>query len=109
MVAEWTRAHQRDELIETLLEHGVPCAPVRSIEEVAADPEVERRKMLIDKEYPTRGRIRVMGSPLKLSDGDYDSTSIAPPPALGQHTDQVLAMLGIGSQERERLRREGVL
>jgi CoA:oxalate CoA-transferase len=109
MVAEWTRAHQRDDLIEMLLEHGVPCAPVRSIEEVAADPEVERRKMLIDKEYPTRGQIRVMGSPLKLSDGDYDSTSIAPPPALGQHTDQVLAMLGIGSQERERLRREGVL
>lgn len=109
MVSEWTRAHQRDDLVEILLKHDVPCAPVRSVEEVASDPELVRRKMLIEKEYPTRGHIRVIGSPLKLSEGDYDSASIAPPPALGQHTEEVLAMVGIESHERERLRREGVI
>ena len=36
---------------------GVPCAPVRTIEELVADPEVARRGMLLDSEFPSRGAI----------------------------------------------------
>lgn len=107
IVTTWTRAHRRDELVEILLEHGVPCAPVRSVAEVVADPEVEARRMLIDSESSTRGKIRVLGSPLKLSAAA--DTPPAPPPTLGQHTAEVLATIGIDAAALARLRNDGVV
>jgi CoA:oxalate CoA-transferase len=108
IVSEWTRVHGRDELVQTLLEHHVPCAPVRSVAEVVADPETKRRGMLLDSEFPTRGPIAVMGSPIKLSDGGY-RVPLNPPPALGQHTAEILATIGIGARELEVLRSDGVV
>ena len=109
MVSEWTRVHRRDDLVATLLESGVPCAPVRSVEEVAADPEVQRRRMLIECEYPTRGQIQVMGSPLKLLDGGYEPAGFSPPPTLGQHNEEIYRSIGIGTLDLERLRSDGVI
>jgi crotonobetainyl-CoA:carnitine CoA-transferase CaiB-like acyl-CoA transferase len=109
LLTEWTRVHQRDELIETLLEQGVPCAPVRSLAEVAADPELARRQILIDSEFPTRGKIKVLGSPLKLSGGGYAGQQLRPPPGLGEHTAEVLATVGIDSAALGRLRADGVI
>ena len=109
IVSEWSRAHGRDELVQILLEHHVPCAPVRTVAEVVADPETKRRNMLLESEFPTRGPIAVLGSPVKLSDGDYSRAALNPPPALGQHTAQVLAAVGIEAQELEELRADGVV
>jgi CoA:oxalate CoA-transferase len=109
IVSEWTRAHDRDELLQILLAHHVPCAPVRSVAEVVVDPETKRRGMLVDCEFPTRGPIAVMGSPIKLSDGDYSRAPLNPPPVLGQHTTEILAAVGIGANELERLRADGVV
>src|SRR5262249_25415246 len=39
IVGEWTQAHNRDELVQILIKHHVPCAPVRTVAEVVADPE----------------------------------------------------------------------
>jgi CoA:oxalate CoA-transferase len=108
MVTEWTQAHQRDELVRILLEYGVPCAPVRSIAEVVADPETKRRRMLLDSSFPTWGPIQVIGSPIKLSAAD-SSHPLVPPPALGQHTAEVLQTIGIEIGELEQLRSEGVV
>jgi crotonobetainyl-CoA:carnitine CoA-transferase CaiB-like acyl-CoA transferase len=108
MVTEWTQAHQRDELVRILLEYGVPCAPVRSIAEVVADPETKRRRMLLDSSFPTRGPIQVIGSPIKLSDIDSSHPPV-PPPALSQHTAEVLQTIGIEIAELEQLRSEGVI
>src|SRR6266446_2857596 len=46
MVAEWTREYRRDELIAQLIAAGVPCAPVRTIQEVADDPELAQRGLV---------------------------------------------------------------
>jgi CoA:oxalate CoA-transferase len=109
LVSEWTRVHHRDELVRVLLERHVPCAPVRTVAELVGDPETRRRKMLLESEFPTRGQIEVLGSPIKLSDGDYAQAPLNPPPALGQHTAEVLATIGIASQELTKLRAEGVV
>jgi crotonobetainyl-CoA:carnitine CoA-transferase CaiB-like acyl-CoA transferase len=109
IVSEWTHAHSRDELAQILLEHHVPCAPVRTVAEVVADPETKRRRMLLDSEFPTRGAIAVMGSPIRLSDGDYGQAPLNPPPALGQHTADVLATVGIDAHELAKLRADGVV
>jgi CoA:oxalate CoA-transferase len=107
IVSEWTRVHTRDHLVRTLMERGVPCAPVRSVAEVVADPEIERRGMLVPSQSATRGAIRVLGSPVRLSDTPRDSP--APPPALGEHTAEVLSAIGIDAAELDRLRAGGVV
>jgi CoA:oxalate CoA-transferase len=110
IVGEWTRGRTRDEMIRILIEEGVPCAPVRSLEEVAADPELTSRGTLIDSEFPSRGPIRVVGSPIKLSEAAQpDSRTLRRPPALGEHTREVLASIGIDALEFERLRADGVV
>ncbi len=55
IVSDWTSAQPRDAMVEGLIEAGIPCAPVRTVEEVIADPETAQRRMLIDSDYPTRG------------------------------------------------------
>jgi CoA:oxalate CoA-transferase len=109
LVSQWTRKNRRDDLVDLLIEHGVPCSPVRAIGEVAADPEVARRRMLLDSEYPTRGHIKVLGTPLKLSDAPDDAQPLRRAPALGENTKEILTAVGIDSAELESLRAQGVV
>ena len=108
-VSDWTREQARDAMVNRLIEAGIPCAPVRSIEEVITDPELISRRTLIDSEYPTRGPIRVAGTPIKLSDAPDSSRPARRPPELGEHNAEVLGAIGIDAEELERLRRDGVV
>ncbi|HYB91885.1 MAG TPA: CoA transferase [Candidatus Binataceae bacterium] len=110
LVADWTRTRRREDIIQLLLDAGVPCAPVRTVDEVIADPETTSREMLIDGEYPTRGPIKFVGTPVKLSDAPSPSArTLKRAPMLGEHTAEVLAALGIGAADLERLRADGVI
>ena len=44
LVSEWTSAQARDAIVEGLIEAGIPCAPVRTVDEVIADPETAQRR-----------------------------------------------------------------
>ncbi len=110
IVVAFTRTLKRDDLIAMLLEAGVPCAPVRTVDEVLADPETRMRGMLVESCYPTRGEVSVVGSPIKLSDAAQpDAATMRPPPQLGEHTAEVLASIGIEAEELARLRSSGVI
>ena len=109
LVAEWTQRHRRDDLVARFIEHGIPCAPVRSVAEVTADPELARRRMLLDSASAARGKIKVMGTALKFSDVDAGDRPLAPPPDLGEHTAEVLATVGIDAGELARLRANGIV
>ncbi len=65
--------------------------------------------MLIDSEFPTRGAIKVLGSPLRFSDAPPDPGAIRRPPAFGEHNAEVLATLGIGADELDELKRAGII
>jgi len=108
-VARWTRERRRDELIAALIAAGVPSAPVRTIDELTADPEVARRGMLLDSEFPTRGAIKVTGLPIKLSESPKPERTRMRPAELGEHTAEVLAGVGIDAAELARLRAQGVV
>jgi len=46
IVGKWSATSKRDDLVALLLAHNIPCAPVREIDEVAADPELPARHIV---------------------------------------------------------------
>jgi crotonobetainyl-CoA:carnitine CoA-transferase CaiB-like acyl-CoA transferase len=96
------------EWLERLHAHGVPAAPIQSVDEVVADPQVNHRRMVVEMEHERHGRLPTLGTPIKV-DGAM-TLAVAPPPRLGQHTDAVLATLLKYAPERiVALRRDGVI
>jgi glutaryl-CoA transferase len=87
---------------------GIPCGPVQSIDQVFADPQVLQREMVWTVPHPTANAVRLVGSPLKLSETPVALRSH--PPLLSEHTDEVLAdLLGYTTADIVRLRTEGVI
>jgi CoA:oxalate CoA-transferase len=107
IVGGWAAPRTREELVATLIANGIPCAPVRPIAEVAADPELAQRGLVRDGEFDGQP-IKVLGSAIKLSGVSEDEgpTSVS---QLGQDTAEVLGGLGIGESEIQSLRRDGVI
>lgn len=85
-------ARTRTDLVQALTAAGVPSGAVRSVTEALGDPQLAARAMIVPLEHLTAGPIRVLGTPLKLS--DTPAAVRTPPPALGQHTTAILAELG---------------
>ena len=109
MVETITRTRTTGAWMEALEAAGVPCAPVNTIDQVFADPQVQARGMQIRMPHPlASGDVPLVGSPVKLSRTPVNYRRA--PPTLGEHTDEVLSqILGLGESEREDLREEGVI
>jgi crotonobetainyl-CoA:carnitine CoA-transferase CaiB-like acyl-CoA transferase len=86
---------------------GVPCGSVRDVAEVLNDPQLEAREMVAELQHPTVGPIRVVGSPIKLS--NTPPSIRTPPPTLGQHREAILTELGYDRQSIEALATSGVI
>jgi crotonobetainyl-CoA:carnitine CoA-transferase CaiB-like acyl-CoA transferase len=82
-----------DELIQRLEAHNVPCGTPRSVKGALEDPQVVARDMLVELEYPALGTIKVLGNPIKLSRTPHVIRRA--PPALGEHTEEVLSDLKV--------------
>lgn len=97
-VAHWVALFDRE---------VIPAGPILTLNQVFAHPQVLAREMLVKMEHPTAGVISQIGNPVKLSATPAELKS--PPPLLGQHTETVLAELGLGKEEIEALRRDKVV
>ena len=95
------------EWVEIMDEHDVPLAPVQSVDEVIAHPQVKHREMIQTIEHPTAGTLGIFGFPLKFSETPCEYRM--PPPTLGQHTRQILAEYGYGDDRVEDLVKNGVV
>jgi formyl-CoA transferase/CoA:oxalate CoA-transferase len=108
LVAAALCPHPRRYWIDKLTAAGVPCGSVRDLREVFSDPQLAAREMVVPMQHPGAGSIRVLGTPIKLS--DTPAAMRAAPPTLGQHTDSVLAHdLGLGGEVIGQLRATGVI
>jgi formyl-CoA transferase/CoA:oxalate CoA-transferase len=102
------RAETRAYWIERLTAAGVPCGSVRDLHELFSDPQVAARGMVTELQHPTVGPLRVLGTPVKLS--ETPGSIRTPPPRLGEHTDAVLMNdLGIAREDVNALRAKGVI
>ena len=85
----------------------IPCGPINDYAQVFADPQVAAREMVLETDHPVLGRLRTLGSPIKLSATPADATRRAP--LLGEHTDQILEEVGLSVEEIRELRRTGAV
>jgi len=85
---------------ERLRAAGVPCAPVQTLDQVFADPQVTASDLVTEV-----GGLRLVASPLRV-DGVRPPVR-RPPPALGEHTGEVLAALGLSPAAVTALRARG--
>ncbi len=97
LIADIFRTKKSAEWIAKLRAHGIPCAPVRTIDEVAADPQAADREM-----FPVVEGFRLTGPPVKFSETPGGVTRSAP--GLGEHTAEVLQeLLDVHEKDLERL------
>jgi crotonobetainyl-CoA:carnitine CoA-transferase CaiB-like acyl-CoA transferase len=97
----------RNEWVRRLTAAGVPCGSVREISEVLADSQIAARGMVQEVDHSTIGPVRVINSPVKMSD---TPTSVrTSPPTLGQHTPAVLRELGYDDQQIDALKSARVI
>jgi formyl-CoA transferase len=88
--------------LEKLREAGIPAGPINSVTEALNDLQAQHRGMV-----RVLAGTPLVGSPVRV-DGERADSDL-PPPSLGQHTDEVLAELGIEPAELDRLREQRVI
>lgn len=109
IVSRWTETKTAGEIVDMLLEKGVPAAPIYDIADVSEDEHIAGdREMFIEAEYPRVGKIKVTGTQLKLS--ETKAGFHFPSPDLGQHNEEIYSrILGMTSEELAGLQEEGVI
>ncbi|MFB5281206.1 CaiB/BaiF CoA transferase family protein [Peribacillus sp. Hz7] len=108
ILTDWLADKKKWDIVEGFYEARIPSAPVLSIEEVADDPHLIARKMIVEIEHPAKGKIKVPGSPIRLSDSPLDE--VVPAPLLGQHTDKVLMeYVNLNEEQLSDLRKKQVI
>src|SRR5438128_9394750 len=101
------KTRDRDEWYELLVKADVCVGKVYAVPEMVADPQINHRRMIVDVEHPTHGRVRQIGIAIKLSDTPGAIRSAAPMP--NEHTEDVLKDLGMTAAEIAGLKRKGVV
>jgi crotonobetainyl-CoA:carnitine CoA-transferase CaiB-like acyl-CoA transferase len=93
--AEWT---------ERLLEAGVPCGPIHTVDRLFGDPQVQHLGMARTMRHPELGEVAVVGLPMQFSRHPRDEGPLAPAPHQGDQTDAILGDLGYGPERIAQLR-----
>lgn len=106
LVEQWCGRHTKAEL-EEMTGARFPLSPIKSIDEVVADPHVRLRDMVIPVQY--RGvDFQVFGNPVKLSGGTREMNAAAP--EVGEHNERIYReWLGKDDEEFEFLKNSGVI
>ena len=85
------RTKDRDHWLGLLRDHDVPSAPIHTLDEVFADPQVRHLGLKRELPHPKIGHVSLVGGGVTLSDTPAEIRSVAPD--YGQHTDEILARI----------------
>jgi crotonobetainyl-CoA:carnitine CoA-transferase CaiB-like acyl-CoA transferase len=108
LIQGWVSTRKVGEVVSFLTERGVPACPIYDLKEASEDPQIVERGMTVELDQPGVGRVRLLGSPVKMS--ETRPLPRGPAPTLGGDNISVLGeLLGASVEEVARLRKEGVL
>ena len=106
-VASWVAQHDRDDVVRAFEEAHAAVAPIYDVRDVVADPQFQALGSLVRVPDPELGSVLMQNVIFRLSEtpGGIKSTG----PSLGQHTEEVLAEIGIDADQLAELRRRGAV
>jgi crotonobetainyl-CoA:carnitine CoA-transferase CaiB-like acyl-CoA transferase len=93
----YTQHKSSGEWIDIFNKAGVPCGPIYNIDQVFADPQVKHLGIAQSVKKKDKSTLNVVGQPYTMS--RTKSRIAAPPPDMGQHTDEVLKEFGFKAKE----------
>jgi crotonobetainyl-CoA:carnitine CoA-transferase CaiB-like acyl-CoA transferase len=102
-----TATRSTAEWVEILNKAGVPSGPIYTMDQVFADPQVQHLEAAATVKHPKLGDIRLVNQAVKLS--RTKSSLATASPALGEHTEEVLAELGFNATDFDRFRNQKVI
>jgi crotonobetainyl-CoA:carnitine CoA-transferase CaiB-like acyl-CoA transferase len=109
-IEKWAAGMTKIEVCGVLADAGIAAGPCLRDDEVAHDPHLAAREMLVAIERPDAPErpVLVPGSPVRMSAAPHQPD--APVPWLGEHTDEVLsAELGLSPEDLSQLHAENVI
>jgi len=93
--------------IERLDAEQVPCGPILTRAELLTDPQIAANGLIVETDHPQVGRIRQTRPAARFAATPAEIRT--PAPTLGEHTDEVLAEIGVADSERDDLRAAGTI
>ncbi len=103
-----TRSRTTKEWISLFERLGVPCGPINNLEQVFDDPQVVARNMQISMQHPKYGDMPLVANPIRLSETPVRYRNA--PPALGEHTVEVLnRLLDIDPEQLHQLHQDKIV
>jgi CoA:oxalate CoA-transferase len=89
IVEAWSQNKPVREIVDFMLSYKIPCAPIYSVREVVEDQHIAgARRMIREIDHPIAGPMKVIGSPINMSQTPAEVES--PAPLLGQHSESIL-------------------
>ena len=107
VIGDWTASHDLDHVLEVLEGAEVPCGKIYSIADIAADLHYRARGMIERHRLEDGAELLLPGIVPKLGETPGETRWVGP--KLGEHTDEVLAGLGVSREEIARLRAIGAV
>ena len=105
-IEKWTVSKDKMEVMNILNPLNVPCGPILSMKELAEEPSLMATGTVVEVDHPERGKYLTVGNPIKLSDSPSD---VQRSPLLGEHTDEILAEIGLNYNEIAAAKEEKVV
>ncbi len=105
-IEEWTMTKTKFEVMDICNPHDIPVGPILSMKEIAEDQDLRRSGTLVEVDHPERGKYLTVGCPVKLSDSPVEVTRS---PLLGEHTGDILALIGYTQDEIGRIYESGAV
>lgn len=104
IIEEWSINFTIDELVDSLLDLGIPAAPINTIDRIVNDPHIAgAREMFVEVDHPIAGKNKITGNHIKFSDKKAEIRT--PAPTLGQHNEEVYSeILGLSMEEINELK-----
>lgn len=105
LFSERLRQASTSQWLEMMRRDDIPAGPVNRLDQVAADPQVQHNRMVLDVEHPLGGRMKMAGNPVKMPGCIEEEYSA--PPTLGQHNNEILrGLLGYSPEAIAEMKRQ---